>query len=32
MTTAILFLAWLDGGEEPVRTIEQDIPVPDLAS
>ncbi|GMM93902.1 hypothetical protein [Qipengyuania sp. MTN3-11] len=25
---AILFLAWFDGGEEPLHPIEQAVPVP----
>lgn len=28
----LVFAAWFDGGEEPLRTIEQDIPVPDGVS
>ncbi len=27
--SAILGLAWFDGGEEPIRPITQEIPVPE---
>ena len=27
---AVLAYAWIDGGREPVRTIAEPIPVPDL--
>lgn len=31
IAVAVLALAWFDGGEEPIRPIRQDIPVPEGA-
>ena len=31
LAVAVLFWAWWDGGEQPLRPIEQDIPVPEYA-
>jgi hypothetical protein len=32
LALAVLALAWLDGGERDLRTIEEDIPMPEGAS